>query len=439
MKFEHIKTKPPYVLAGGFLFIILIGTLLLELPFAHHKSISWLHALFTSTSAVTVTGLSVEDTANFTLFGQVVLMCLIQIGGLGFMTFAIYIARRMGARIGLFGNAIAQEALGDVPFNLLLHTAKNVLKFALTFELIAMIILTVHFYGDVSFFQALYQSLFYSISAFNNAGFALSSESLMPYVDDIIVNIVITVLIIIGGLGFVVLMDIKNQCQYKKFSLNTKVVLWATCILNIVSFLIFYILERQNPLTFGPLSETGKLFAAWFQAITPRTAGFNTVDTAGLTDASSLLTMFLMFIGGGSLSTASGIKIGTFCIIVVATFAYLHKESHVNLFKHNLPDELIKKSFALFFTSLSCIGISSFLLLAVEPQFHFLDVLFEVVSALGTVGLSRGITAELSPFGESILIILMFIGRVGLLTMIYLIMQPHSSKIKYPKEYIQIG
>lgn len=261
----------------------------------------------------------------------------------------------------------------------------------------------------------------------------------MPYVDDIIVNIVITGLIIIGGLGFVVLMDIKNQRQYKKFSLNTKVVLWATCILNIVSFLIFYILERQNPLTFGPLSETGKLFAAWFQAITPRTAGFNTVDTAGLTDASSLLTMFLMFIGGGSLSTASGIKIGTFCIIVVATFAYLHKESHVNLFKHNLPDELIKKSFALFFTSLSCIGISSFLLLAVEPQFHFLDVLFEVVSALGTVGLSRGITAELSPFGESILIILMFIGRVGLLTMIYLIMQPHSSKIKYPKEYIQIG
>ncbi|STO54765.1 cation transport protein [Canicola haemoglobinophilus] len=439
MKLEHLKTKPPYVLAGGFLFIILIGTLLLELPFAHRTSISWLHALFTSTSAVTVTGLSVEDTANFTIFGQIVLMILIQIGGLGFMTFAIYIARRMGAKIGLFGNAIAQEALGDVPFNLLLHTAKNVLKFALSFELIAIIILTIHFYGEVSFSQALYQSLFFSISAFNNAGFALSSASLMHYVDDVIVNIVITALIIIGGLGFVVLMDIKNQRQYKKFSLNTKVVLWATLILNILSFVIFYILERQNPQTFGPLSELGKILAAWFQAITPRTAGFNTIDTSGLTDASSLLTMLLMFIGGGSLSTASGIKIGTFCIIVVATRAYLHKESNVNLFKHNLPDELIKKSFALFLTSLTCIFISSFLLLAVEPQFHFLDVLFEVVSALGTVGLSRGITPQVSPFGEFILIILMFVGRVGLLTMIYLIMQPHSSKIKYPKEYIQIG
>lgn len=439
MKLDHLKTNPPYVLAGGFLAIILMGTLLLALPFSHIGELSWLNALFTSTSAVTVTGLSVENTANFTLFGQLVLMFLIQIGGLGFMTFAVYIARRMGAKIGLFGNAIAQEALGDVPFSLLLHTARSVLKFALTFELTAVVILTYHFYGNLSFFQALYQSLFYSISAFNNAGFALTDQSLMPYVDDLVVNLVITGLIIIGGLGFMVLIDIKNQWRSRKFSLNTKVVVYATLGLNIVAFALFYLLERENPQTLGSLSETGKVIAAWFQAITPRTAGFNTLDTAALTDASSLLTMLLMFIGGGSLSTASGIKIGTFCILLVATQAYLRKQSSVNLFKHSLPDELIKKSFALFLTSLACISFSTFILLAVEPQFHFLDVLFEVISALGTVGLSRGITAEMSAFGEIILILLMFIGRVGLLTMIYLIMQPHSSKIKYPKEYIQIG
>lgn len=439
MKIQHLKAKPPYVLASGFGVIIVIGTLLLKLPFAYTGSLSWLDAFFTATSAVTVTGLSTVNTADFSGFGQSVLMCLIQIGGLGFMTFAVVIAKGLGTKIGLFGNVVAQEALGETPFSLLIQTAVAVVKFALFFELIATVFICLRFSTEMPFEQALYSGLFYAISAFNNAGFALSDQSLMLYAQDVTINIVITALIILGGLGFMVLIDVKDQRKWGLFSLNTKLVLISTLCLNLIAFLFFYAIERNNSHTLGQFSEIGKGIAAWFQAITPRTAGFNTLDTASLTDASTFITLLLMFIGGGSLSTASGIKIGTFCIIIVATLAYLRKQANVSLFHYTLSDELIHKAFTVFFTSIAVILFSTLLLLLLEPQLPFLDVLFETVSALSTVGLSRGITGELSISGKILICLLMFIGRLGPLTIIYLIMQPRTPKLKYPKGNIQIG
>lgn len=439
MRIQHLKIKPPYVLASGFAVIIFFGTALLKLPFAYSGELSWLDAFFTSMSAVTVTGLSTVNTADYSLFGQSVIMCLIQIGGLGFMTFAVVIAKGLGTKIGLFGNVIAQEALGETPFSLLGQTAIAVLKFALIFEVFAAMLMTLRFYTEMSFTEALYSALFYAISAFNNAGFALSNQSLVPYVQDITINLVVTALIIIGGIGFMVLIDIKNQRKWHKFSLNSKIVLLSTICLNAFAFLFFYAVERNNAETLGQLTELGKWIAAWFQAVTPRTAGFNTLDTASLTDASTLVTLLLMFIGGGSISTASGIKIGTFCIIIVATLAYLRKQENVSIFHYTLSDELIHKAFTVFFSSIAVILFSTLLLLILEPQLPFLDVLFETVSALSTVGLSRGITGDLSICGKILICLLMFIGRLGPLTIIYLIMQPRTPKLKYPKGNIQIG
>lgn len=434
-KVSRVSLSPPAVLALGFLALILLGTLLLLLPVATTQPINLLQALFTATSAVTVTGLVVVDTGSqFSHFGQIVIALLIQAGGLGFMTFAVVAAISLGAKIGLSQQKIAQEALGQTSLDQVTTIAKAVLLYALLIELIGVILLTLTW----CFVTALYHGFFYTISAFNNAGFALSSDSLMPYVGSIPVNLIITGLFVIGGIGFTVLIDVKKHRRWQLLSTNTRLILLATLLINLCAFILIWLLEANNPATLQQLSVKDQALAAWFQAVTPRTAGFNTLDYSSMTDASNILTLLLMFIGGGSLSTASGIKLGTFVILLMATYAFLRRRDEVTVLKRTVPTPLVLKALALALVSLIAIFISIFLLTITE-QAPLLDVAFEVVSALGTVGLSRGLTGELSTFGQLLIIVLMITGRLGPLTLAYFLATPKRRRIRYADTRIQVG
>lgn len=428
------------MLAVGFLILIAIGTLLLKLPIAHHsQQISWLKSAFTATSAVTVTGLSVVSTTDFTYFGQVVIALLIQAGGLGFMTFAVLAFISLQGRLGLSNQLIAQQALGQTSLNRVTDTAKAVVMFSLFFEFIGFVALTLTWQYDLGWSKAAYQGFFYTISAFNNAGFGLTSANLMPYVHSFWVNIIITSLIIIGGLGFLVLMDIKKNKRWSRFNVNTKLMLMATLFINLAAFILFWLLEAHNPLTIGSFTPAEQALAAWFAAITPRTAGFNTIAVEQLTDASTLLTLFLMFIGGGSLSTASGLKLGTFVVLLLTTWSYLRQHPQVTAFSRTVPEKQVKKALALVSITVMLIFLSIFLLSIIEKHHDFVDVLFEVISALSTVGLSRGITTDLSSAGEFVLMFMMFVGRVGPLTLAYFIAVPKTRRVRYPETEVQVG
>lgn len=438
-KISRISLSPPAVLALGFLGLIILGTLLLLLPFATTAPITLLQALFTATSAVTVTGLVVVDTGSqFSHFGQIVIALLIQAGGLGFMTFAVVAAVSIGAKIGLSQQKIAQEALGQTSLAQVTTIAKAVLLYALVIELLGVMLLTLTWWSELGFTTALYHGFFYTISAFNNAGFALSSNSLMPYVGNIPVNLIITGLFIIGGIGFTVLIDVKKQKRWQLLSTNTKVIILATLLINLGAFILIWLLEANNPATLQQLSIKDQALAAWFQAVTPRTAGFNTLDYSNMTDASNILTLLLMFIGGGSLSTASGIKLGTFVILLMATYAFLRRRDEVTVMKRTVPTPLVLKALALALVSMITIFISIFLLTITE-QAPLLDVAFEVVSALSTVGLSRGLTGELSTFGQLLIIVLMITGRLGPLTLAYFLATPKRRRIRYADTRIQVG
>lgn len=436
---QRIPLSPPVILAVGFLLLIVLGACLLKLPISSHAPINWLQAAFTATSAVTVTGLGVVDTAQFTRFGQVIIAILIQLGGLGFMTFAVLAFFSLQRRLGVTSQLIAQEALGQTSFGNIIATAKAVVIIALAVELFGFIALSACFLPMMSWQEALYHGFFYTISAFNNAGFALSGDNLMPYVNHIGINLTITALIIVGGLGFLVIKDIIDKRHWQQLNVNTKLMLSATLTINLLAFAAFWLLESNNPNTLGVMSVGEQAVAAWFQAVTPRTAGFNTLDMSQLTDASTLLTIFLMFIGGGSLSTASGIKLGTFVVLVLTTWAFLRQHPQVTVFERAIPERHVRKSLALISITMMLIFLGIFILSIIESHHDLVDVLFEVVSALSTVGLSRGLTTQLSEAGQVVIMFMMFAGRVGPLTLAYFIAMPKSSRVRYPETSVLIG
>ncbi|HBG82650.1 MAG TPA: potassium transporter TrkH [Acinetobacter radioresistens] len=435
-----INLSPPTLLALGFLSFILVGTLLLRLPISHHGHLSWMDALFTATSAVTITGLStisVHD--SLTGFGQTVLLLLIQSGGLGFMTFAIFAALSLSPTFRLRQQMMAHTATGQTNLSKVTFIAKGVFFYTLFFELIGTVILTVLFTPEYGFPTSLHYAIFYSISSLVNAGFSIFGDSLMSFEGQYLVYLVISLLYIIGGIGFIVLMDIKRSKSWSKLSANSKLVLSSIAIINLLAFIVIWMLEATNYQTFGQLNLGEQAVHAWFQATAPRSSGLNTIDTGSMTSTSTLVVMLLMFIGGGSLSTAGGIKVSTFVVLLLSVISFLRRNEEVRTFNHSISQETTVKALAVAMITCILIFGGFFLILLLEPRQNFLDLLFEIVSAACTVGLSRGITGELSSGSLMILIFLMYAGRLGPLTLAYLIATPKKSRLKHPPTDIQIG
>ena len=435
-----INLSPPSLLALGFLGLILIGSLLLMLPIAHHGEISWLEAIFTATSAVTITGLSVVNVGEaYTVFGQIVIMFLLQCGGLGFMTFAILAVMSLAPQLGLKQQVMAQESIGQTSLKKVSFTIKAVFLYSLFFEAIGMLILTLAWLKEYQFSDALFYAAFYSVSAFNNGGFSLFPNSLMSFSGQYLITFTISMLYIIGGIGFLVLMDVKEHKRWRKLSTNSKLILSTILGLNLSAFIVLWLLEASNPQTLGLMSLGDQAVNAWFHATVPRSSGFHSLPMEQMSDASTLVTIFLMFIGGGSLSTAGGIKVGTFIIVVISVISFLRREDEIRLFNHSIPEKTTFKALAVVCITAALIMMGFMSLLILEPEQDFLDLLFEAVSAACTVGLSRGVTEELQPVSLIILMLLMFAGRLGPLTLAYFIATPKKSRLKHPPSEIQIG
>ncbi|MEK3992859.1 MULTISPECIES: TrkH family potassium uptake protein [Robertmurraya] len=439
MKNKFINVNPSQLLVLVFAISILLGTILLKLPFATTTTVSWLDALFTATSAMTVTGLVVVDTETaYTLFGEIVIASLIQLGGLGIMSFAVLIYLVLGRKIGFKERVLVQQALNQTSLGGIVQLVRNLFIFSLGIELIAMILLSLRWVPEMGFAKGIYYSFFHSISAFNNAGFALWSDGLSRYVGDPVVNIVITLLFIIGGIGFTVLADLKNKRTFQKLSLHSKIMIIGTFVINLLAMFFIFFLEYGNPNSLGSLSVVEKWWASYFQAVTPRTAGFNTLDIGSLTDPTIHLMILLMFVGAGSASTGGGIKLTTFLIIVLTVVTYLKGKKEIVVARRSISDTIIFRSLAITMIALTLVFLAVFVLTITEDS-TFLPILFEVVSAFGTVGLSMGITASLSIIGKIVIIIVMFTGKLGPLTLAFSLARQEKSKIRYPQEDVLTG
>ncbi|ANU26377.1 TrkH family potassium uptake protein [Planococcus versutus] len=438
-KRKRISVSPPLLISGSFLFLILIGTLLLKLPFATTQSISWTNALFTATSATTVTGLSVFDPGTvLTGFGELVLLVLIQCGGIGLMTFAVAILILFRKKVGLQNRIYLQESLTQNSIGGVVKLVKLILTFALTVEAVATVLLTIYWTPAFGFKDALHNSVFHVISAFNNAGFSLFPDNMIGFSGDPIVTLLISSLFIIGGIGFTVVIDISQKKSFHRWSLHTKLMVGGTVILNTVAMLIIFLLEYNNTGTLGTMPLHEKVFSSYFSAVTPRTAGFNVLDYSQLEDPTLLFTMLLMFIGGGSASTASGIKLTTFIVVILATVSFLKSRREPEIFGRSIRLETVIRSLAI--TTISVLLVVFFLfLLTVTEKIPFLPLAFEVVSAFGTVGLSMGITADLSSLGEVLLSLVMFTGRIGPLTLFFILMKPRKENYRYPYDPVFTG
>ena len=410
------------------------------LPVASTDGITWSDAFFTATSAVTVTGLVVVDTGTaFTIFGQGVLMLLIQLGGMGLMTFAVLVLSSLGMQIGLAQRQFLREEMGLASLGGVLDIVWVVFRVVLVCELIGMAIMAFVFVPDFGWREGLWQAAFHSISAFNNAGFSLFSNSLMEYVDRPLIIFTISIQFIVAGLGFAVLSDILVYGKWQKFSLHTRLMLVGTLTLILISCLGYGILEWNNPETLAGLASSGDKFnAIWFEAVTPRTAGFNSMNTAAMQDSTTLMTMVLMVIGGGSTSTAGGIKVTTAVVLLLATIAFFRNSGRMKAFGYSVGLQQGLKVMALLTISLFVILAGLFLIVATHDM-DFLIAAFEVTSAFGTVGLSQGATSELNDFGRAIICLIMFLGRLGPLTLGFFLASKTTPRIQYPEGTIYLG
>ena len=436
----RINVPPPAVLALLYAALIAAGAALLKLPFAANVAISWSDAAFTATSAVTVTGLVVLDTGrDFTLFGQAVIMVLIQLGGLGLMTFAVLMLSMLGLPVGMTHRIFLREDLNQTSIADLLHLVWLILRVVLVCELVGVVLLATVFVPEFGGWRGLWQALFHTISAFNNAGFGLFPDSLSRWVGNPVINLVVPALFIIGGIGFSVLSDVYRTRQWRRFSVHSKLMLVGTGVLIVWSVVAFAVLEWNNPGTLGRLHGVGeKLMASWFQAVSTRTAGFNTVDISAIHDSTALLFISLMLIGGGSTSTAGGIKVTTFIVLLLATVAFFKRRSTLHAFGRSLGHEEVMKVLALTTLSLLLVMIAIFVI-SISHDGGFLDLAFEVASAFGTVGLSRGATGDLDTIGRIVIMLLMFVGRVGPLTLGFFLASRLLPRVRYPSSKVFLG
>jgi trk system potassium uptake protein TrkH len=444
LKLSWFRLAPPQILVLGFGSIILIGALLLSLPISNTtgESLPFIDALFTATSATCVTGLVVVDTGTFfSTFGQIVIIILIQVGGLGFMTMATMFALVLKRRISLRDRLLLQEAMNQNTMEGIVRLIRKVLLFSLVIEGAGAILLTIRFVFDMPFGKALYFGIWHAISMFNNAGFDLFGDfrSLTGYVYDPLVNIVVMFLIVSGGIGFIVLSDIVDFRRKRRLSLHSKVVLSMSAFLIIFGAIIIFIFEFTNPRTLGSLNWGGKILSSFFQSVTPRTAGANTLVLGDMRQASQFFMVILMFIGASPGSTGGGIKTTTFTIIIGAVIAMLRGRDDIVMFRYRLAQERIFKALTVTLLSLLLV-ITVVMVLSTTEDSSFLMILYETTSAFGTVGLSMGLTSQLSFTGKILISLTMFAGRLGLITLAYALGPKKGKELyRHPEGKIIIG
>lgn len=437
----------------GFIAVIAVGTLLLLLPFSVSSG-TWewgnlIVALFTATSAVCVTGHIVVDTATyFSPVGQAIIATLIQIGGLGYMTATTFLLLLLGRKFGLRDKIAMQQALDREGMQGVVQMVQSIIATTLIFEITGALLLMLVFMPDHGFDRGFWLALFHSVSAWNNAGFSLFSDSLVSYRASWLLNLVVAGLIIFGGIGYEVIFEMylwlrdrvmrKRGCQI--FSLNYRVAVSTALVLLGLGTLAFFLVETRNSETLGSLPLGTQILAAWFQSVVSRTAGFNSIDIGKMTSAGLFITIALMFIGGSPGGTAGGIKTTTFRVLTSCTHSILYGKEEAHLFQRQIPTSLILKAIGVTVGSMAVVILMTTLIALSDPQIDFIRILFEVVSAFATVGLSTGITAGLTISGKLVLIATMYIGRVGVLILMGAILgDPKPSAVRYPEENLLVG
>ena len=449
LELKRVRTmllvNPLRILPVSFAVIIVIGTALLLLPFSTsgNRETSLLHAVFTATSAVCVTGLSVVDTAaHWSVFGQGVILALIQIGGLGIVTVVSIAVLLVSERIGLSHARVLGADVGSESYSGIGRLVRSVVLTTLIFEALFAVLLALRFFvsHDYELSKALLHGLFHSVSAWNNAGFALYSDNFVSFAGDWFLNIALCIAVILGGLGFPVLRAMARQkTKWHLWSLHSKLTVVTTLVLIVSGTVLFLVLEWSNSRTLGALPEASRPLAAFFHSVQTRTAGFNSVDTAALGEESLVVSIILMFIGGGSGSTAGGIKITTFALLAFVIWAEFRGDRDVNMFGRRIAEDVQRQALTV---ALVAVGIftSATLLLMTLSDASLAIAAFEVVSALSTVGLSTGVTANEGSLSQILLTVLMFVGRVGPVTLaaaITLRSRPHL--FRYPTDRPLIG
>ncbi len=437
----------PRTIALGFFIMIMIGTVLLSLPISSKdgQSTDIVSALFTATSALCVTGLIVYDTyTHWSIFGQLVILILIQIGGLGFVSMGVLFSIITKRKIALRQRTLIQESMNTLQLGGVVRLVKKIFIGTVFFEAAGAILFSFYFIPELGFIKGIYYSIFHSVSAFCNAGFDLMGfggqyNSFTLQYDNIIINVGIMFLIIVGGLGFIVWDDLwKNRLNYKRYLLQTKIVLSVTAFLIIVGAVLFYIFERNN--LFAGMGAKGTILSSLFSSVTARTAGFNTVDTASLSSSSKLLTIMLMFIGGSPGSTAGGVKTTTVAVIIFYVWGSLRSSGDCNIFGRRVNDRLIKKAGVIICINLLLGLCGTMAICHLQSGAPISDVLFEVFSAIGTVGMSTGITRDLGTASRIIIALMMYCGRVGSMTFALVFTEKKTSAhISLPEEKITVG
>jgi trk system potassium uptake protein TrkH len=442
--------SPTRIFILSFAGVIITGTLLLLFPIsASEDHLRFIDALFTSTSAVCVTGLVVIDNGrDLSLLGQVITVFLFQIGGLGIITFSTIFFVLMGRGISFKGREIIQSTFLHTPTRNFIAILKSVLWFTFIFESIGTLLLFIRFSKDFPLRKAFYQALYHAISAFNNCGFSLFSDSLVGYQGDVIVNVTIMGLLVIGGIGFIVQYEVFGRLKgiQEKLSVHTRIVLITTLIFILSGAFLFFFFERNHSIKEVPILT--KILVSIFQSVTPRTCGFNTVDIGALTNATILLLIVLMFIGASPGSTGGGVKTTSAALLFMLMWNRLKGNLDVNMFNRTIPREIVSRTISIIFASAFSVSlITSFLLITgggslpvLESRRFFVEYLFEAVSAFGTVGLSMGVTPQLTDIQKLAIILMMFVGRVGPLTLAFSLSRSIGGKgLSYAEEGVMVG
>lgn len=443
-KSKKKNLSPSKILLLSFVVIIVIGTFFLSLPMSHYDGMEQnpLTALFTATSAVSVTGLSVVDVSKtYNYFGKTIILILIQLGGLGIMTFSSIIMLLLGKRITYEEKKILKEDLNQETLGGIIKFIRKLVGIVISIELMGALLLFFRFKKHYPLLKAVYYSIFHSVSAFCNAGFSLFTDSLEGFQNDYLINLTISFLIILGGMGFAVVNSyiVFFKTRRKKFNLTSKLAIRITLALLVLGTIAFYFIEKDNPATIGNLPFIDQLTVSYFQSVTTRTAGFNTVSMGHLRPASIFIFIILMFIGASPGSTGGGIKTTTFGVIVFYTIGMIKGKKDINISNRRISWQILNRSIAILIISLMYLAVVITVLMIVEER-EFVKLVFEAVSAFGTVGLSMGITSNLHFVSKLIIIFTMLIGRVGPLTFALAIGENYKkSKIRYPKENILVG